>query len=148
VAGPHGQCDPSLPERFDLAYRGADGAEHRPIMVHRAILGTFERFMALIIEHYAGHFPLWLSPVQAVIIPINEENIPYCEGVLAQLKAAGLRAELDDRNESLNYRIRERSRRSRCWSWVARRKVPAPSPPYREPAGAARQEVIRRWSER
>jgi len=105
--GPTVQCDPNLPERFDLTYRGSDGQEHRPIMVHRAILGTFERFMALIIEHYAGHFPLWLAPVQAVVIPINEENDAYCREVVDRLRAAGLRVELDNRNESLNYRIRE-----------------------------------------
>ncbi|HEY9856743.1 MAG TPA: threonine--tRNA ligase [Stenomitos sp.] len=105
--GPTVQCDPNLPERFDLTYRGSDGQEHRPIMVHRAILGTFERFMALIIEHYAGHFPLWLAPVQAVVIPINEENDAYCREVVERLRSAGLRVELDNRNESLNYRIRE-----------------------------------------
>ncbi len=105
--GPTVQCDPNLPERFDLTYRGSDGQEHRPIMVHRAILGTFERFMALIIEHYAGHFPLWLAPVQAVVIPINEENDPYCREVVDRLREKGLRVELDSRNESLNYRIRE-----------------------------------------
>lgn len=105
--GPTVQCDFNLPERFDLSYRGADGQEHRPVMVHRAILGTFERFFALLIEHFAGAFPLWLSPTQAVVIPINDEAHAYGEEVLAALKAAGLRAELDDRNESLNYRIRE-----------------------------------------
>lgn len=105
--GPTVQCDPNLPERFELAYHGSDGKEHRPIMVHRAILGTMERFMALIIEHYAGAFPLWLAPVQAVIIPINSENDAYCDDVARRMTERGMRVEVDHRNESLNYRIRE-----------------------------------------
>jgi threonyl-tRNA synthetase len=105
--GPTIQCDPNLPERFDLTYRGSDGQEHRPIMVHRAVLGTMERFMALIIEHYAGAFPLWLAPVQVKVIPISDEAQAYAREVTQQLKDLDLRAELDDRNESLNYRIRE-----------------------------------------
>jgi len=105
--GPTVQCDPNLPERFELTYHGSDGKEHRPIMVHRAVLGTMERFMALIIEHYAGNFPLWLAPTQAVITPINSENDGYCYDVAAKMKEAGMRVEIDNRNESLNYRIRE-----------------------------------------
>jgi len=105
--GPTVQCDFNLPERFELTYHGSDGKEHRPVMVHRAILGTMERFMALIIEHYAGNFPLWLAPTQAVIIPINSENDDYCYDVAEKMKEAGMRVEVDNRNESLNYRIRE-----------------------------------------
>ncbi len=105
--GPTVQCDFNLPERFELTYHGSDGKEHAPVMVHRAILGTMERFMALIIEHYAGSFPLWLAPTQAVIIPINSENDAYCEAVAAKMREADMRVEVDARNESLNYRIRE-----------------------------------------
>jgi threonyl-tRNA synthetase len=105
--GPTVQCDPNLPERFELTYHGSDGKEHRPIMVHRAVLGTMERFMALIIEHYAGAFPLWLAPTQAILIPINSENDEYCYGVAAKMAERGMRVEVDTRNESLNYRIRE-----------------------------------------
>ena len=105
--GPTVQCDFNLPQRFELTYRGADGQEHHPVMVHRAILGTFERFFALIIEHFAGHFPLWIAPVQAVLLPIHPDNLPYADEVAARMKAAGLRVEVDSRSESLNYRIRE-----------------------------------------
>lgn len=105
--GPTVQCDFNLPERFELTYHGSDGKEHRPVMVHRAILGTMERFMALIIEHYAGAFPLWLAPTQAVIIPINSENDDYCYDVASKMQELGMRVEVDNRNESLNYRIRE-----------------------------------------
>jgi threonyl-tRNA synthetase len=101
------QYDPNLPERFDLIYIGEDGKEHRPVMLHRAILGSLERFFAVYLEHCAGAFPLWLAPVQAVVIPINEENDPYCREMVDRLRASGLRVELDNRNESLNYRIRE-----------------------------------------
>jgi threonyl-tRNA synthetase len=101
------QYDPNLPERFDLIYIGEDGKEHRPVMLHRAILGSLERFFAVYLEHCAGAFPLWLAPTQAVLIPITTENDDYCAQVLAKMKAAGLRVELDNRNESLNYRIRE-----------------------------------------
>jgi threonyl-tRNA synthetase len=105
--GPTVQCDFNLPERFDLTYRGADGAEHRPVMVHRAILGTFERFMALIIEHYAGAFPLWLAPVQARVLPITDAQHERAREVEARLKAAGMRVELDARNEKLGAKVRE-----------------------------------------
>ncbi|HEY9898049.1 MAG TPA: threonine--tRNA ligase [Pantanalinema sp.] len=101
------QYDSNLPDRFDLIYIGEDGKEHRPVMLHRAILGSLERFFAVYLEHCAGAFPLWLAPTQAVVIPISSENDDYCTEVLAKMKAAGLRVELDNRNESLNYRIRE-----------------------------------------
>ncbi len=105
--GPTVQCDFNLPQRFELSYKGPDGQEHHPVMVHRAILGTFERFFALIIEHFAGHFPLWIAPVQAVLLPIHPDNLPYAEDVARRMKEAGLRVEVDGRAESLNYRIRE-----------------------------------------
>jgi len=101
------QLDYQLPERFDQTYVGADGAEHRTVMIHRAMLGSIERFIGILIEHTAGAFPVWLAPVQAVVLPISEKFGDYAAGVHAQLIAAGLRAELDDRNEKLGYRIRE-----------------------------------------
>ncbi|MBM3189622.1 MAG: threonine--tRNA ligase [Chloroflexi bacterium] len=100
------QFDFNLPERFDMVYVGADGQDHRPYMVHRALLGSLERFFGVLIEHYAGAFPLWLAPVQAVIIPIADRHEAYCREVLARLRAAGLRAELDSSGERMNAKIR------------------------------------------
>jgi threonyl-tRNA synthetase len=101
------QLDYQLPERFDLKYIGADNAEHRPVVIHRAIFGSFERFMAMLIEHYAGAWPLWLAPVQAIVLPISDRHLEYAKGVRDQLAAAGLRVELDDRQEKIGYKIRE-----------------------------------------
>jgi threonyl-tRNA synthetase len=101
------QLDYQMPERFGLKYIGADNAEHLPIVIHRAIFGSFERFIAILIEHYAGAFPLWLAPVQAVILPIADRHLEYAAGVRAQLQAAGLRIDLDDRQEKIGYKIRE-----------------------------------------
>ena len=101
------QCDFALPARFGLSYVGQDGKEHRPVMIHRAILGSLERFFGVLIEHYAGAFPVWLSPVQAVAIPITESHQVYAEKVVQELKGKGIRALLDDRNEKMQYRIRE-----------------------------------------
>src|SRR3954466_5514050 len=101
------QLDYQMPERFDLKYIGADNAEHRPVVIHRAIFGSFERFIAILIEHFAGAFPLWLAPVQVAIIPIADRHAAYAETVRARLAAAGLRAELDDRQEKIGYKIRE-----------------------------------------
>ena len=101
------QLDYQLPERFGLTYVGADGAEHRPVLVHRAMLGSLERFMGVLIEQTAGAFPLWLAPVQAVVLPISERFAAYGEEVRTALAAAGLRAELDARNEKLGYKVRE-----------------------------------------
>ena len=100
------QFDFNEPERFDMVFIGADGKEHRPYMVHRALLGSMERFFGVLIEHYAGAFPLWLAPVQARIIPIADRHVAYAREVLAKLKAAGLRAELDDSAERMNAKIR------------------------------------------
>ncbi|MBI2979081.1 MAG: threonine--tRNA ligase, partial [Rhodospirillales bacterium] len=88
---------------------GEDGAKHRPVMLHRAILGSFERFLGILIEHYAGKFPLWLAPVQAVVATITSDADDYAKKVLAALGDAGLRAELDVRNEKINYKVREHS---------------------------------------
>jgi threonyl-tRNA synthetase len=101
------QLDYQLPERFGLHYVGADGAEHRPVMIHRAMLGSLERFLGVLIEQTAGAFPLWLAPVQAVVLPISERFTAYGEEVRATLAAAGLRVELDARNEKLGYKVRE-----------------------------------------
>ncbi len=103
------QADFVLPERLDANYIGEDGAKHRPVMLHRAVLGTLERFIGIMIEHYAGKLPLWLAPVQIVIANITDDARAYAEAVLAQLKAVGIRAELDVRNEKINYKIREHS---------------------------------------
>src|SRR6185295_14866598 len=84
-----------------------DNTEHRPVVIHRAIIGSFERFIALLIEHYAGAFPLWLAPVQAIVLPIADRHLPYAASVRDQLKQAGLRADLDERQEKIGYKIRE-----------------------------------------
>jgi threonyl-tRNA synthetase len=101
------QLDYQMPERFDLKYTGADNTEHRPVVIHRAIFGTFERFIGLLIEHFAGAWPLWLAPVQAVVLPISDRHLEYAADVRDQLAAAGLRVELDDRQEKIGYKIRE-----------------------------------------
>jgi threonyl-tRNA synthetase len=101
------QLDYQMPERFDLKYVGADNAEHRPVVIHRAIFGSLERFIAILVEHFAGAFPLWLAPVQAIVLPIADRHVEYGRDVAAALAAAGLRAHLDDRQEKVNYKIRE-----------------------------------------
>ena len=101
------QLDFSMPERFDLHYVAPDGTEKRPVMIHRAILGSIERFMGILIEHTAGAFPLWLAPVQVKVLTVTDAQKDYARGVYEQLAAAGWRAELDDRNEKLGYKIRE-----------------------------------------
>jgi threonyl-tRNA synthetase len=103
------QVDFVLPERLDAAYVGEDGQKHRPVMLHRAIFGSFERFLGVLIEHYAGRFPLWLAPLQAVVATITQDADAYAGQVLAALEAAGLRAEADLRNEKINYKVREHS---------------------------------------
>jgi len=103
------QVDFVLPERLDASYVAEDGVKHRPVMLHRAILGSFERFIGILIENYAGRMPMWLAPVQAVVATITSDADDYAAGVLAALKAAGLRADLDIRNEKINYKVREHS---------------------------------------
>ena len=103
------QLDFVLPERLDATYIGEDGARHRPVMLHRALLGSMERFIGILIEHYAGKFPLWLAPVQVMVATITEAASDYANEVAAQMRAAGLRAEVDIRNEKINYKIREHS---------------------------------------
>ena len=133
------QLDYSMPERFDLAYTGADNDEHRPVMIHRALLGSFERFIGILIEHYAGELPLWLAPVQAIVLPVSDRFNEYAATVRERLRERGLRAELDERSESVGRKIRDaelrkiplhargrraraaRGRRSRCASTRWRR---------------------------
>ena len=103
------QSDRVLPERLDASYVGEDGERHRPVMLHRAILGTFERFIGILIEHHAGRFPLWLAPVQVVVATIVSDADEYANGLVEQLRAAGIRAEADLRNEKINYKVREHS---------------------------------------
>jgi threonyl-tRNA synthetase len=101
------QLDYSMPERFDLHYTGADNAEHRPVMIHRALLGSFERFIGILIEHYAGELPLWLTPVQAIVLPVSDRFNDYGRAVVADLRGHGARVELDQRSESIGRKIRE-----------------------------------------
>jgi threonyl-tRNA synthetase len=101
------QLDMSLPERFDLAYVGADNERHRPIMIHRVIYGSIERFFGILVEHFAGKFPLWLAPVQAILLPINDDLIPFAKSQSAELEKAGLRTEVDTRSESLKKKVRD-----------------------------------------
>ena len=101
------QCDFTLPERFDLTYVDRDGERKRPVMVHRVILGSIERFIGVLIEHYAGNFPVWLAPVQAIVLTVTDNQVPYAHQVAATLRANGVRVQEDFRNEKLNFKIRE-----------------------------------------
>jgi threonyl-tRNA synthetase len=101
------QLDYQMPERFELEYADADGQLKRPVMIHRAIFGSFERFIGILIEHFAGAFPTWLAPVQVRVLPISEKVHDYARAAHERLRGAGIRAELDDRNEKLGYKIRE-----------------------------------------
>ena len=101
------QLDSQLPERFELEYTGADGEKHRPVMIHRVVLGSIERFIGVITEHFAGAFPAWLSPVQVSILPITDRTAQYADEVKALLEKAGFRVEVDHRNEKIGKKIRE-----------------------------------------
>src|SRR3954451_8423441 len=101
------QLDYYMPQRFELTYTGADNADHRPVMIHRALMGSFERFIGILIEHYAGEFPLWLTPVQASVLPIADRHLGYARKVVTELREAGLRVEVDDRSESVGRKIRD-----------------------------------------
>ncbi len=137
------QTDTVLPERLDASYVGEDGARHRPIMLHRAILGTFERFLGILIEHHAGKFPLWLAPVQAAVATIVSEADDYAGEVAAALKAAGLRVETDLRNEKINYKVREHSLAKVPYLLVLGKREAEERTVALRPLGAdARQEVI------
>ena len=147
------QLDYQMPERFDLKYIGADNTEHRPVVIHRAIFGSFERFIAILIEHYAGAFPLWLAPVQVRILPIADRHADYARSVRDALAAAGLRVELDERQEKIGFKIREAQLQKipymlvtgRSGSGGAHRRRPQPE--RRRPGSAQRRRIRsgRRW---
>ena len=101
------QADYQLPQRFDLEYRAADGGFERPVVIHYAIYGSFERFIGILTEQYAGAFPLWLAPVQVMVVPIADRHLEYAESVRAALAGAGLRAEVDDRSERMQLKLRD-----------------------------------------
>ncbi|MCZ6635824.1 MAG: His/Gly/Thr/Pro-type tRNA ligase C-terminal domain-containing protein, partial [bacterium] len=101
------QFDFNLPDRFDLTFVGADGKYHRPYMVHRALLGSMERFFGILIEHYAGNFPLWLAPVHAAVLPVSDPFVDYARQAAEVLTASGFRVEVDDQDAKLGYKIRE-----------------------------------------
>ena len=101
------QVDYVMPERFDLEYTGSDGQKHRPVVIHRAPFGSMERFIGILIEHYAGEFPLWLAPTQVVIIPVSQNFMEYSVQVFDKLKKNNIRVELDERNEKVGYKIRD-----------------------------------------
>lgn len=137
------QLDYVLPERLDASYVGEDGARHRPVMFHRAILGTFERFIGILIEHHAGRFPLWLAPVQAVVATIVSEADDYAREVVAALEKAGIRAEADLRNEKINYKVREHSLAHVPYLLVVGKREADERTIALRPLGAdARQEVL------
>ena len=101
------QLDFQLPQRFELEYVGADGEKHRPIMIHRVVFGSIERFIGILIEHFAGAFPTWLAPVQVRVLPISEKYMDYAKNVEKKLQEAGIRTELDESSETIGYKIRE-----------------------------------------
>ena len=101
------QLDYNFPERFDLTYTGADNAEHRPVMIHRALMGSYERFIGILLEHLNGELPPWLAPVQAIVLPIADRHLDYAGAVRDRLRAAGARSEIDDRTESVGRKIRD-----------------------------------------
>ena len=137
------QTDTVLPERLDASYVGEDGQRHRPVMLHRAILGTFERFIGILIEHHAGRFPLWLAPVQAVVATIVSEADDYAREVAAALATAGLRVETDLRNEKINYKVREHSLAKVPYLLVlGRREADERTVALRPLGEGARQEVL------
>ena len=137
------QLDYVLPERLDASYVGEDGERHRPVMLHRAILGTFERFIGILIEHHAGRFPLWLAPVQAVVATIVSDADDYAREVAAALEAAGLRVETDLRNEKINYKVREHSLAKIPYLLVLGKREAEERTVALRPLGAdARQEVV------
>ena len=101
------QLDMQMPERFDLEYVGEDGQKHRPVMIHRVVLGSIERFIGVITEHFAGAFPTWLAPVQVKVLPLTDRTAQVCDNIASELDGLGLRVEVDHRNEKLGYKIRE-----------------------------------------
>ncbi len=136
------QLDFNLPERLDASYIGEDSQRHRPVMLHRAILGSLERFIGILIEHHAGRFPLWLAPVQAVVATITSDADDYAKRVVEQLKAAGIRAEIDTRNEKINYKIREHSLQKTPQIWVVGKREAEEQKVAIRRLGSDAQEVL------
>ena len=101
------QLDFQMPERFELGYQGADNADHRPVMIHRALLGSMERFAGILIEHHGGRFPVWLAPTQAAVLPVSDDHVDYAREVAAELAAASVRVRVDERSESVGRKIRD-----------------------------------------
>ena len=116
------QLDFSMPERFGLTYVGSDGQRHTPVMIHRACYGSVERFMGILIEHYAGRFPMWLAPVQVLVIPVSDKFTEYAQGMYEQLLDAGLRAEVNLKDDRVGYKIREASLRKLPYAIVVGEK--------------------------
>lgn len=137
------QLDYAAPERFDLSYTGEDNATHRPVVIHRAVSGSFERFIAILIEHFAGAFPVWLSPEQVRVLPIAGDLGGVARDVTAKLRAAGIRAHCDDRGETLNYRIREaETMKTPYMAVIGRREAEAGTLAVRERGQGKKQEVV------
>ena len=124
------QLDSQLPERFELEYTGADGEKHRPVMIHRVVFGSIERFIGIITEQFAGAFPTWLAPVQVKLLSITDRASARVQELAAQLDALGYRVETDLRNEKIGYKIREAQlqRSPTCWCWATRKSKAAPWP--------------------
>ncbi len=139
------QLDYEAAERFDLEYTGEDNRQHRPVVIHRAIFGSFERFIAILVEHFAGAFPFWLAPVQVAVLPISDDQAEDARGFARQLEEAGVRAELDDRNETLNYRIREaETLKVPYMAVIGERESEAGTVAVRERGEGRKQEVMPR----
>lgn len=139
------QLDYANPERFDLTYVGEDNHEHRPVIIHRAIFGSFERFLAILIEHFGGAFPLWLAPEQVRVLPIVDEVMPAARAYVQELRDAGIRASVDDRTETLNYKIREaETQKVPFMAVLGKREAEAGTVAVRRHGSGAKQEIIAR----
>ena len=139
------QLDYAAPERFDLDFTGEDNRDHRPVVIHRAIFGSFERFIAILVEHFAGAFPVWLSPVQVMVLPISDEQNESAQVFVEQLAEAGIRAEIDDRNETLNYKIREAEKQKVPYmAVIGGREAEAGTAAIRVRGAGRKQEVLGR----
>ncbi|MEX0599406.1 MAG: threonine--tRNA ligase, partial [Rhodothermales bacterium] len=139
------QLDYAAPERFDLGYTGEDNQEHRPVVIHRAIFGSFERFIAILVEHFAGAFPVWLSPLQVAVLPISDDQNEAAAAFVEELAELGIRAEIDDRKETLNYKIREaETQKVPYMAVIGAREAEAGTVAVRVRGGGRKQEVLPR----
>lgn len=136
------QLDFVLPDRLDASYIGEDGQKHRPVMLHRAVLGTFERFIGILLENYAGKLPLWLAPIQVVVTTITSDNDPYAKEVAQKLEEAGLRVDLDLRNEKINYKVREHSLKKVPYIWTVGAKEAVEKSVSMRKIGSQHQEKL------